>query len=245
MVPFRDWQDTFSIGWATTAYQHVGEPRDFDRGSMIRARFRLVLAEDIWVAEVSNSYPDATFRLLTGVPKGDRALELGEIRADNAEHIGETIRNHQDIHAYECLYAGSGRVIAQYEAVEKSLYEFLWDSSLPPEFPVIVKAGEMEFDLTTTREQFEAFGDALDSSDRQYELLSVISTVEGESILTDRQRECLAVALRRGYFDVPRECTLADLAESLGVDKSTASETIRRGTGRVVSEFLVGPGRDG
>jgi len=37
----------------------------------------------------------------------------------------------------------------------------------------------------------------------------------------------------------PRECTLADVAAALDVDKSTASETIRRGTARVVDRFLL------
>jgi predicted DNA binding protein len=61
-----------------------------------------------------------------------------------------------------------------------------------------------------------------------------------ETLLTDRQRECLRAALRAGYFEVPRECTLADVAEQMGVDKSTASETIRRGSARVLEWFLVG-----
>jgi len=39
---------------------------------------------------------------------------------------------------------------------------------------------------------------------------------------------------------VPRGCTLAELADSLGVDKSTASETIRRAAGRVMAQFLLG-----
>lgn len=97
----------------------------------------------------------------------------------------------------------------------------------------------MEFDITATQEQFEAFGEALDETGRQYDLLTLIHTDEQETVLTDRQRECLTVAQRRGYFAVPRECTLADLADVLDVDKSTASETIRRGTARIVEQFLV------
>jgi len=206
---------------------------------MIRARFLMPLPADIWVTEVSMSFPDATLRLLTGVPRDGRALELGEVRAENADVVANAIWDHPDIHEYDELFLGERRTIAQYEADEKSLYEFLWESSLPPEFPIIVENGKMEFDITATQEQFEAFGEALDETGRQYDLLTLIHTDEQETVLTDRQRECLTVAQRRGYFEVPRECTLADLADVLDVDKSTASETIRRGTARIVEQFLV------
>lgn len=207
--------------------------------AVIRARLRLELAEDIWVCEVSEEFPAATFRLLTGVPKDDRALELGEVRADTVQTVVDAISDHPDITAYEPLYTGDSRAIAQYEAGEKGLYEFLWESSLPPEFPIVIEDGDMEFDLTATQAQFEAFGDALDERGRRYELLSLVHTDESDQLLTERQRECLHAALRRGYFEVPRECTLAELAMDLGVDKSTASETIRRGQARVLERFLV------
>lgn len=199
----------------------------------------MTLPEDVWVAEVSTQFPDATFRLLTGVPKNNRAIELGEILANDPEAAAAALREHPDIVAYERLLVGDRRAITQYEAVEQGLYEFLWGSSLPPEFPLVVENGEMEFDLTATQEQFEAFGEVLDATGLQYNLLTVVHTDEEDALLTERQRECLATAQRLGYFDVPRECTLAELADELGVDKSTASETIRRGTSRVVGQFLL------
>jgi predicted DNA binding protein len=208
---------------------------------MIRARFRMELAEGLWISQTSTAFPSATFRLLTGVPKGGCALELGEVRAE-ADHLTEVtdaIRNHPDITAYEAVFAGDQRAVAQYEADEKSLYEFLWESSLPPEFPIVVEDGVMEFDITATQTQFDAFGQALDERDRGYDLLSVVHTDESDTLLTDRQRECLQAALRHGYFEVPRECTLAELADRLGVDKSTASETIRRGQTRLVKSSLL------
>jgi predicted DNA binding protein len=199
----------------------------------------MALDEQVWVHEVSTAFPEATLRLLTGVPRDDRALELGEVRAESAEAVADAIRRHPDIREYDQLYASDGRVLAQYEADEKGLYEFLWASSLPPEFPIVVENGEMEFDLTATQGQFEAFGAALDDAGRRYELLSLVHTDERDTLLTDRQRECLTVAHREGYFEVPRECTLAAVAEELGVDTSSASETIRRATARVIDRFLL------
>lgn len=206
---------------------------------MLRARFRMTLPDDIWVAEVSTSFPDATFRLLTGVPKGDRAIELGEIRGADPEAAARALRDHPDVVAYERLLLGDQRAVTQYEARERRLYEFLWGSSLPPEFPLSVEDGVMEFDLTATRAQFEAFGEVLDATGLQYELLTVVHADDRESLLTDRQRECLTTAQRMGYFDVPRECTLSEVADELDIDKSTASETIRRGANRIVDRFLL------
>jgi len=208
--------------------------------AVIRARFRLALREGMWVTAVSTRFPDATLRLLTGVPMGDRALELGEVRADDPAPVVEAIRSHPDISDYEALWTGDGRTIAQYEAVEQGLYEFLWASSLPPEFPIVVEDGVMEFDLTATRAGFDAFGETLEANGHDYELLSVVHATEGEGPLTARQRECVTTALRLGYFEVPRRATLAEVADALDIDKSTASETIRRGTARVMERFLLG-----
>lgn len=207
---------------------------------MIEARFRMELPTDVWVVDVSTSFPSATFRLLTGAPIGDRALELGEVKAPSPEAVADTVKSHPDVLDYDQLYLGDEQSIAQYETAEQQLYEFLGDSSLPPEFPLTVENGWMEFDVTAPRDQFETIGDRLDAGGFEYELLSVVEGRDPETLLTDRQRECLGAALRAGYFEVPRECTLADVAEQMGVDKSTASETLRRGSARVLKWFLVG-----
>jgi predicted DNA binding protein len=201
----------------------------------------MTLPPETWISEVSRSFPDATFRLLTGVPIRDRAMELGEIVGGDAESAAEAIRSHPDVVAYDSLYADEERVLAQYESTEQRLYGFLGRSSLPPEFPIVVEDGRFEFDLTATREQFEAVGTALDQSEFDYDLLSAVETADENDVLTDRQRECLGVALREGYFEVPRECTLGDVADAVGVDKSTASEIIRRGESRLLKRFLLGP----
>jgi hypothetical protein len=171
----------------------------------------MALPEDIWIALVSRSFPDAMFRLLTGVPVGDRSLELGEIVADDPGAAAAAIEDHPGVVAYEQLYLGEGRALARYEATEQRLYALLQSSSLPPQFPVVVEGGAMAFDVTATREQFDAFGTGLDASGFDYELLSVVHTDESSSLLTPRQRECLSVANRLGYFEVPRDCTLAEL----------------------------------
>lgn len=49
------------------------------------------------------------------------------------------------------------------------------------------------------------------------------------SDLTDTQRELLQTAVREGYFEVPREIALVELAEKHGISDREASEEMLRG----------------
>lgn len=206
---------------------------------MISVRFRMEMPDSLWTTEVSTSFPETRFRLLAGVPTPEGAMCLGEIVGDEATAASEAIRCHSDIIEYDELYSDTERSIVQYKGAHRQLFDFFGNTSVPPQFPSVARNGEVELDLTVTRDQFDALGDSLDANDYEYDIISVVSDRESESVLTTRQRECLAVALRQGYFRVPRECTLEDVADQLNVDKSTASKTIRRGTARVLEWFLV------
>jgi predicted DNA binding protein len=67
------------------------------------------------------------------------------------------------------------------------------------------------------------------------------STAEWQELLSaipPRQREVLNLALERGYFEVPRDVTLAEIADEMDVTKTTASNHLRKAQGRLM-EFLV------
>lgn len=206
---------------------------------MIRAKFHIRLPDDMWVAEASRAFPDATFRLLSGLRAGDTAIELGEVIADDPKAVLE--RSHDAIEGWELLEATDDRALTKYETTDIDLYEFVESTTLTVEFPVVVRDGWYEFDLTGTRAELDGFRDALDAGGQPYELRSVVGTSASGGLLTDRQREVLETALLMGYFEVPRECTLAELSDSLGIDPSTASTVLRRGESRIVATYLTGP----
>ncbi len=211
---------------------------------MIRAQFHVQLPEGTWVAEVSRSFPDATFRLLTGFRAGSTAIELGEVEADDPDAVSAAIDDHPSIVAYQRLERADETVVARYETTDIGLYEAVERSSVPPEYPITVRNGWIEYEFTGSREVLDRFRTAVEAAGLSYELRSVVGNENSSGLLTDRQREVLAAAVREGYFEVPRECTLADLAATLEADKSTVSEILRRGEGSVVKWFLTGTDGD-
>ncbi len=56
--------------------------------------------------------------------------------------------------------------------------------------------------------------------------------------LTAPQRETLRLAHERGYFEIPRKVTLADLADELGISNQAVSERLRRGCARVIGNLF-------
>ncbi|MFD1512871.1 helix-turn-helix domain-containing protein [Halomarina rubra] len=60
----------------------------------------------------------------------------------------------------------------------------------------------------------------------------------GETRLSERQREALAAGLALGYYDVPREASVEDVATALSCAPSTAAEHLRKAEATAVRAIL-------
>ncbi len=57
--------------------------------------------------------------------------------------------------------------------------------------------------------------------------------------LTDPQREAIELAVKMGYYDIPRGCTTKELADELGISDQAVTERLRRAIVSLVSYTLV------
>lgn len=56
--------------------------------------------------------------------------------------------------------------------------------------------------------------------------------------LTDRQRQILRTGVELGYFEIPREASVAEVADELGLDASTVGEHLQRAERNLVSALF-------
>lgn len=157
---------------------------------MISAQFRIQLPEHLWVSELFRQFTRSEFNLLSGFELDGRALELGEVVTEHPGDVVEAMRTHEAITSFELLESEPGRVLTKYETPQTALYGFAESSSLTIEFPVEVRRGWYRFDLTGTREDLEKSRAALEESPRPYELESLVTRTDTDSLLTNRQRRC-------------------------------------------------------
>lgn len=91
----------------------------------------------------------------------------------------------------------------------------------------------------------EAFAAVRDAVERHYGRFRTRLLHEEEAAashgwsLTSPQREALLLAHDAGYFEVPRETALADVATDLDVSDQAVSARLRRGTAALVEDTLV------
>jgi len=93
------------------------------------------------------------------------------------------------------------------------------------------------------RDALSAFHDRCRSRDISFRLDRVYRPEDpeerGEYEVTEDQREGLRAAYDAGYFDVPRETTLTELADSLDISRNALSARLRRGQRNLLANTLV------
>lgn len=96
--------------------------------------------------------------------------------------------------------------------------------------------------LFPDREALSATHDHCQSADLEFEITSIYE-LEGERRgqygLTTDQHRTLVEGAERGYYNVPRDITLGEFAESLGVSHQALSERLRRGHRNLIESALV------
>ena len=61
---------------------------------------------------------------------------------------------------------------------------------------------------------------------------------DSEAALTDPQQEALVLAYNRGYFNSPREVTMVELGNELGISQQAVGSRLRRGINQILERTL-------
>ncbi|EMA08366.1 helix-turn-helix domain-containing protein [Haloferax denitrificans] len=136
--------------------------------------------------------------------------------------------------------------VSNFEPTESSrrTLELQRESPLVIETPMrFTDDGGIKLTCLGTDEAFgELFGVGVERASVSVELLEMGDFEPDKSTfsrtLTPRQEEVLEAAVQLGYYDVPREASLRDVGEAVGITPSTAGEHLRKVEQRVFNELV-------
>lgn len=212
--------------------------------------------EEDWTAQLAryNAFAEflaSTFRNRRYI--GIMALETDDMDAslaviedhratDEVDVLERYEREHADRESATLFVRGS---LTEFTPLQTLLYEgFL------PIGPTKLEDGRECFDLllndreelSKATEVLSEFGPvAVERISNEFNRQVTPSTAEWQELLGSippRQRELLTLALQEGYFDIPRETTLEELAAKMDITKTTASNHLRKAE-RSLMKFLV------
>ncbi|WP_227132736.1 helix-turn-helix domain-containing protein [Halorubellus salinus] len=206
---------------------------------MPEARLTLSIPEHVWIGEISRRYPEAEVTIVAAVTDDDAGVGVAEITSDDLLAVVEDMTDHDTLESVELLEHHGNTAMVQFRTGEPMLLFAARGSGLPVEMPFDIHDGDATWEITTTRETLSELVTKLDAFGISFEVEELRERVDApESPLTERQWRLVSEAVERGYYDTPRGTTLTELADAVGIAKSTCSETLHRAEERIVKHFV-------
>lgn len=145
-------------------------------------------------------------------------------------------------------------IVSESEFDSEKFYQVHWSEEIKQHLDVALDAQASLMHAETTnddwrltirfasRDQFDRFRAYLANEGISFTMENLTRTRAPQQFmggLTAPQREALVTAVAEGYFAIPREATMEDVADVLGISTQSASERLRRGIEVFVETMLV------
>lgn len=204
--------------------------------------------DEFVLAETFRAVPSATFEIIRLVAHdADRAFPYLWVSNNDMETVDEALATDPSTENLERVSTFDGT----------SLYRMDWIDAIEVMIQILVEEDGAILNANGTNERWkmralfpdrDAFSRTHDHC-KERELTMTIDRIypltdfpHGQFGLTKEQYAVLALATKRGYFDVPRTSSMADLADELGISQQAVSERLRRAHDTLVRGALaVGP----
>lgn len=205
---------------------------------MAQATLAITMPEQVWVQQVSTAHPEATIRVIAAVPGSESGFALIRIAGPDVPSVIEDMDAHPQITELSLAQWSENEATVHFETTDPLLLFSSRDSGMPIELPVEIRDGEAMVEVTGSRERLSELAEQLEFFGLQYRIEHIRERLHDGQLLSERQQEIVVAAVRQGYYDTPRQCSLTELADHLEIAKSTCSETLHRAEEGIIKEFV-------
>jgi hypothetical protein len=195
---------------------------------MAQARLVVTLPEGPWAADVSREFPAATFRVIAALPGEGPGFALVWITAPDVGGVLDAMESHPAVTDATVMDRGDREATVQFETSAPLLLLAAKRSGVPIEMPVEISDGDAIIDITGAADRISELGRQFDELDLDFRVRHVRKRPQASQLLTETQQDLLLRAVEEGYYDTPRTCSLTELADRVGLAKSTCSEALHR-----------------
>ena len=199
------------------------------------ARIKIKFPEEIWISEIFKNYPDTKMEISHFLPYdleksiGNSVIEILHYKIDS---IINEIRGHSSVFEFNILEQEENRVKFNIKTKDPYLLYAIIKCGVLVDFPVRVEEGFAYWRLVASRERIDQLLTLFEQKKIDFELLRIgVSPYiieDDKSKLSFDESNILDKAISLGFFEVPRNISLEELANKLGKSKAALSVMLRK-----------------
>ncbi|WP_436925028.1 helix-turn-helix domain-containing protein [Halosimplex amylolyticum] len=207
---------------------------------MPHAKLTIDIPEQTWIGDISAAHPELVFQVVTSIPGDGTGIGLVRLVATDPLPIITDIQARDDVESLELLWKHDDEALLQIQTENPLPLLPVWRAGVPLKTPFDIQNGQATWEVTTSTSRLSNLRTQLDDLGISFSIEHVreIDASEADRLLTDRQQEVLLAAVEAGYYRAPREATLGDVADALGVANATCSDVLHRAEGHIVHWFV-------
>ncbi|WP_088901353.1 helix-turn-helix domain-containing protein [Halorubrum lacusprofundi] len=206
-----------------------------------------ISSDDFELGKILNLEGASAIELETLVPSGNATVPLFWVYEPIRDGFLDTVERYPTVNS----------VTAVDEFEDRTLIKLDWDASQDHLFRCILEHDgqilsatgspkEWNFEIRfSERESLSQCQDCCADAHITLDLTRIYNPVDPKVGpwygLSKPQREALTLAVRMGYYDIPRGCTTAELADELGISDQATTERLRRAIGAFTRHALLTP----
>ncbi len=199
------------------------------------ARIKIKFPDQLWISEIFKNFRDIRMEIEFFLPYdfensiGNSIIEIFHHRIDL---IMEEVKNHKSVIDISILEKDEKRVRFNVKTKDPFLLYAIINCGVLVNFPVRVREGYAYWRLVSKRESIDKLLTLFDQKGIEYSLLRIgnspYSIDDDKNKLTLDESTILNKAIASGFFEIPRNISLEELANELGKSKSALSVTLRK-----------------
>lgn len=188
---------------------------------------------------MSRAYPDAVIKVMTAMPGSEAAFVVLKIESETLDKLLTAIGSHDEIIDISIIQQTAKQATVQIETISPPLLLLCARvSGMPIEFPVPITDADATVDVTGSHERISELASQFRASDLDFSVKYIQERLHTSQLLSETQQELVLQAVECGYYDTPRDCSLREVADAVGIAKSTCSETLHRAEETMIKHFI-------
>jgi len=199
------------------------------------ARIKIKFPDQLWISQIFKKFRDIRMEIEHFLPydfENSIGNSIIEIFHYNIDLIMEEVKNHKSVIDISILEKDEKRVRFNVKTKDPFLLYAIIRCGVLVNFPVRVREGYAFWRLVSSRERIDKLLTLFDQKGIEYTLLRIgnspYSVDDDKNKLTLDESTILNKALSLGFFEIPRNISLEELANVLGKSKSALSVTLRK-----------------